>query len=310
MNILLLSTGRRVSLIKRLRKTALRMGISLKIYGTEIEKKTPSLYFCDHYFMVPPTKSKLYPDAIIKILGDHNIDAILPGNDLDLEFLSGLDLPNELKHVQLLFSGRDQTQTFLSKTKSSHLFRRLGLTVPEVYERPEEATFPCILKEDRGFGSRGQFIITDQRDLEANYHKLCEPFLQKYIEGEEFTIDVFSDPHNKPINILPRIREKVRSGVSDVGSVFLDQSLLDLLTPKIQKFKLKGPWNIQCIQSTGIYYFLEVNPRFSGGIPLTIEAGMDFCQNLFEWMLGLEISRFTRVNDSLTMMKYDSELFL
>ena len=125
-----------------------------------------------------------------------------------------------------------------------------------------------------------------------------------------FRSDVFSDEEGRPVNILPRLREKVRSGVSDVGRVFLDPDLLEILNSKLTNFRLKGPWNLQCIKSAGDYYFLEVNPRFSGGIPLTIEAGMDFCQNLLEWFFNLEITRFTSVRDGLRMMKYDSELFL
>ncbi len=56
-------------------------------------------------------------------------------------------------------------------------------------------------------------------------------------------------------------------------------------------------------------YFLEVNPRFSGGIPLTIAAGLDFTQNLLEWASGMPVTRFEIRNPHLTMVKYDQEIF-
>ena len=37
-----------------------------------------------------------------------------------------------------------------------------------------------------------------------------------------------------------------------------------------------GPINIQCRIVDGRPVIFEINPRFSGGIPLTIEAGADF----------------------------------
>jgi len=310
MNLLLLSTGRRVSLIKRLRKTAQKFDIPLKIYGTEIERKTPSLYFCDQFFMVPPTNSPDYAESILSILKNQEIHAVLPGNDLDLQFLCDLELPEALQRVKLLFSDRESTRTFLSKSRSAQFFQKIGLRIPEVFQSSKDVRYPAILKEDRGHGSRGQFLLKDLRDLEANYHKLEEPFLQSFVEGEEYTIDVFSDEDGLPVNILPRIREKVRSGISDVGRVEMDQDLLDLLTPRLKEFGLKGPWNLQCIHNHGEYFFLEVNPRFSGGIPLTIESGMNFCQNLLEWIEEKEITPFHAVEDGMVMMKYDSELFL
>ncbi|MBT3784499.1 ATP-grasp domain-containing protein [bacterium] len=309
MNLLLLSTGRRVSLIRRLKLAALRLEIPLQIFGTDMESKTSSLHFCDQQLMVPPTKSPEYLPALISILKEHKVDAILPGNDLDLEFLCEFQLPESLSHIKLLYSGPERTGMFLRKSLTTRFFQELGLDVPRVFDQSQDARFPAIIKEDRGHGSRGQYLLEDETDLLSRLPKAVEPFMQDFIEGPEYTIDVFSNEQYEPVNVLPRIREKVRSGISDVGRVHMDKNLLELLSGKLQEFRLTGPWNLQCILHDNRYYFLEVNPRFSGGIPLTIEAGMDFCQNALEWAMGLEPKPFTDVRDGMVMMKYDAELF-
>ena len=56
--------------------------------------------------------------------------------------------------------------------------------------------------------------------------------------------------------------------------------------------------------------FLEVNPRFSGGVPLSIAAGCDLVQNLVEWYLGVSLTKFDSLQDGLIMMKYEQELFV
>ena len=43
-----------------------------------------------------------------------------------------------------------------------------------------------------------------------------------------------------------------------------------------------APINIQCRIVDGVPVVFEINPRFSGGIPLTIAAGADFPRLLVE----------------------------
>jgi carbamoyl-phosphate synthase large subunit len=310
MNLLLLCTGRRVTLIQKLREAAKKLDIPLRIIGTEINPKMPSLYFCDHHYLVNRTFHPQYCSQILEILEVEKIDAILPGSDLDLEFLMTLDLPAHLSSVKLLYSNPDRTGLFLKKTTTAKVFTSLGLEIPKIFSPDDDPPFPCILKEDGGYGSRNQYILEKPEDLTANLPRLAHPFLQQFVEGPEFTVDIFSDGSGKPINILPRLRERVRAGVSDVGIVELSKNLLGVLEDKIESFGLQGPWNLQCILSDNTYYFIEVNPRFSGGIPLTIAAGMDFCQNLLEWALARPITHFTEIRDGLIMMKYEQELFV
>ncbi len=310
MNLLLLCTGRRVSLIQKLREAAEKLSVPLRIIGTENDPMTSSLHFCDHHYIVHKISDARYASQILKILEDERIDAVLPGTDLDLEFLISLELPAHLSSVHLLYSEPDRTRIFLKKSSSAKFFSQIGLQVPEIFAPQGQVSYPCILKEDAGYGARNQYFLQKPEDLKANLPRLEQPFLQKFINGPEFTVDVFCDRDFKPVNILPRVREKVRSGVSDVGRVDMNPDLLGLLEGRIEKFGLVGPWNLQCILAEDIFYFIEVNPRFSGGIPLTIAAGMDFCQNLLEWALSRPITRFGDVRNGLVMMKYEQEIYL
>ncbi|PCJ17576.1 MAG: hypothetical protein COB02_13200 [Candidatus Cloacimonadota bacterium] len=306
MNLLLPSTGRRVSLIKRFRQAAKNLSLDLKIVGIEVYENTPSLHFCDAFEIVPRMDDTSFADSLNQVLEKHEIEFILPGSDLDLKYF--LDHPLK-KNIKILDS-RESMRLFLSKSESSKFFKENGLQVSEIYDYENVLEFPCVLKEDLGYGSVNQFKVNSQSELDTFIDKLDKPFIQKWVTGKEYTIDVFSDKSSKIINILARVRDKVRAGVSDVGHVEMNKKLINLILSINQKFNLQGPWNIQCIESKGEFYFLEINPRFSGGIPLTIEAGLDFCQNLLEWASGQKITKFEIKRPNLTMMKYESEFYL
>lgn len=309
MKLLLMSTGRRVSLIQLLRAAAAHMQVDLYIVGTELYSWTPSLHFCDKHFLVAPTFSPEHTDQIKAIICDEGVDAVLPGNDLDLRFLNQLRDDIVWKDVKILDAGVEQ-EIFWSKSESAIFFESIGLRVPKVLTDPSEVRNQVILKEDQGYGSINQYVLYSAEEVSLHWSKLKNPFLQEFISGTEYTIDVFSSEDFQTVNFCPRIRSKVRAGVSDVGKIHLNEKLMELLEPKLPSFKLRGPWNLQCIFDRGDFYFLEVNPRFSGGIPLSIAAGCDLAQNLIEWLFQMPLTRFHNIKDGLVMMKYEQELFI
>jgi carbamoyl-phosphate synthase large subunit len=71
-----------------------------------------------------------------------------------------------------------------------------------------------------------------------------------------------------------------------------------------------GPVNIQCRIARGQPTVFEINPRFSGGIPLTIESGADFPAMLLQLALGRDVEpRIGSFRDGVWMSNYESSVF-
>jgi carbamoyl-phosphate synthase large subunit len=69
--------------------------------------------------------------------------------------------------------------------------------------------------------------------------------------------------------------------------------------------------NIQCRLVDGEPVVFEINPRFSGGIPLTIAAGADFPRWLVELTLGRDVPPMIgRFSDDIWMTNYDASVFI
>ena len=57
--------------------------------------------------------------------------------------------------------------------------------------------------------------------------------------------------------------------------------------------------------------FIEVNPRFGGGVPLSVKAGANFPKWLLLEMLGKKPNiKFDGFKDGLAMLRYDAEIWL
>ena len=82
--------------------------------------------------------------------------------------------------------------------------------------------------------------------------------------------------------------------------------------PSLQRaLTFVGAVNIQCRVVDGVPVVFEINPRFSGGIPLTIAAGADFPRMVAELTLGRRVDAAIGVfRHDLWMTSYESSLFL
>ena len=62
--------------------------------------------------------------------------------------------------------------------------------------------------------------------------------------------------------------------------------------------------------------FVEINPRFGGGVPLSIQAGANFPKWILQEMLGKPLGGkkanipFDGFKDGLVMLRYDGEVWL
>jgi carbamoyl-phosphate synthase large subunit len=90
-----------------------------------------------------------------------------------------------------------------------------------------------------------------------------------------------------------------------------DDRLIALAMACARALPLAGAVNIQCRLVDGAPVVFEINPRFSGGIPLTIAAGADFPRMLVDLARGRRVApAIGRFRDGLWMTSFESAVFL
>ena len=72
-----------------------------------------------------------------------------------------------------------------------------------------------------------------------------------------------------------------------------------------------GPYTIQCkITHQNEIKFIEINPRFGGGVPLTFEAGVDYGKYFNIMGEGKEMKPIIGQFEEITMLRYDDAVFI
>jgi carbamoyl-phosphate synthase large subunit len=178
-------------------------------------------------------------------------------------------------------------------------------------ELPAEPTFPLFVKPRFGRGGVGAFPIRNPKELSFFLDYVADPIVQEYLDGPEFTLDVLCDFSGRPLSIVPRRRDVIRAGVIDRGCTVRDPKLIALAEACAAAVPFVAAVNIQCRVVNGTPIVFEINPRFSGGIPLTIESGADFPRMLVELAAGRRVApSIGRFRDQLWMTSYEASVFL
>lgn len=293
LHILFTGVGRRVELMQAFRQAALHLGINLKLYGADMAGTAPALTYCDFTRKVCGMGEPEYIRQLLEICKEDHIDLLIPTIDTDLLILSKNVQEFEKAGAKVLISKPEKIAVCRDKNYTADFFESCGLKAPRTYNdyKKYSGEYPCFIKPKDGSSSINAFKVNDLGELEVYAEKIGDYIVQPYIEGKEYTIDIFCDFDGSPIYITPRERVAVRAGEVLKTKICMDDRMIQESRKLIEKFRPCGPMAVQLIRQdvTGEDYFIEINPRFGGGSPLSMNSGARSAEAILKMLSGERI---------------------
>ena len=301
MRILFTSIGRRVELVQAFRKAADELQIELRIIGADIAEDAPALYFCDETKIVSRIRDINYIPELLEICEAEKVDCLIPTIDTDLLLLAENKQRFETIGTKVLVSEVDKVKICRDKNFTADYFVSLGLKSPlplNSVEKYEQAmangtiSFPVFIKPKDGSSSINAYKVENIDDLKLYAEKIKDYIIQPFISGKEYTIDIFCDYEGKPIYITPRERLAVRAGEVLKTKITQDETMIAEMMKLVEDYKPCGQITVQLIQDekTGDNYYIEINPRFGGGAPLSIKAGANSAKAVLKMLNGEKLT--------------------
>jgi len=166
----------------------------------------------------------------------------------------------------------------LSKSKT---YKILGsvINVPQLYKLEEIVNFPVFAKPDIGSGSRGTKLISDSLSLNDYSNNYPNSIYCEYLDGEEYTVDCFTDRYGELRFSAPRLRRRIKNGAS-VNTIPIkdDENEFKNEIIKInEKIRFRGAWFAQFKRNKkGKLTLLEIASRLGGSSSLYRNKGINF----------------------------------
>jgi carbamoyl-phosphate synthase large subunit len=314
LNVLLTAASRRVPLVQAFRRALKPLGGG-RVIVTDVSPLSPAIYMADRAYRVPMASDPSYLDEILTISQAEHVRLVVPTIDDELPAFGHARDRFAAAGFRVAVSPEATTSLCNDKHATCDVLRTQGIAAAVSYlpsTLPAAPAFPLFIKPRFGRGSVGAFPVRNARELEFFLGYVgVEPVIQEYLDGPEYTIDMLCDFEGRPISIVPRERVHIRAGVIDRGRTRKDPALIRLARAVAAAITFHGPVNIQCRVVDGRPTVFEINPRFSGGIPLTIEAGADFPRMLVQLARGVHVPpAIGRFRDEMWMTNYEASVFL
>lgn len=290
MNILFTSVGRRVELVQQFHQAADVLKTELKIIGVDISETAPALFFCDKARRICRINDPRYLEELLAICVEEQVQLVIPTIDTDLLLLAKHRRDFEEKGIRVLISAPDKVAICRDKNQTSRYFMSLGLSSPEAVNDVAlyRQGFPAFIKPKDGSSSINAYKVETEDELNTYAKHIGDYVIQPFVSGVEYTVDVLCGFEGRPIYVTSRKRLLVRSGEVIKTEINNDPQIVSEILALIDDFKPYGPITVQLIRNTtdDKDYFIEINPRFGGGSPLSMKAGADSAQALIKLMQG------------------------
>jgi carbamoyl-phosphate synthase large subunit len=230
----------------------------------------PAQYAADLRVAPPRIDDPGYVPFLQRLVEEHNVGAVVPLTDLDIEVLAAADLPAFVPSAQI---ARD---TF-DKYAAHELLTRHGLPSPPTVLPPEEPeSYPVMVKPRQGSGARSIHPAADREEMDFFIRYVKEPVMvQRLMQGPEFSIDILSDLEGRCLNAIPRTMLESRGGESIKGTVIKDDELIELGRNVAETLGVRGPCTVQAFRDAEIGLGItDVNTRFGGAFPAPMYAAL------------------------------------
>lgn len=315
MNVLILSAGRRVELVKSFKDAAKELGVKNKIITADLSDLAPASFFGDKNYKVPKVTEVKYIEAIIEICNKENIRLVVPTIDTELLIIAkNKKNIEEETNAKVLISDEKVIRICRDKRNTSNFFKENNFKAPKEIKNIDienkKYRFPLFIKPSDGSSSINAFKIENEEELKFFRKYIKEPIIQSFISGVEYTVDVFLDFEGKIITIVPRERIATRSGEISKGKIVKNEKVIEEVKRLISILKPIGHITVQCMETDDGIQFIEINPRFGGGAPMSIKAGANSPKNLYRLLSGEKLEFNENINYEIISLRFDDSIFL
>lgn len=312
--ILFTAIGRRVELVNACKSSFKSHNIEAKIIGVDTNPVLAAAgYFVDDIYEISKVSENGYLDELLRICREQQVDMLIPL--FEPEFLKIDNCRQQFLDIGtvVVLSNRRVLEICSNKFNTYVFLKASGVNTPESWLAGNvmEDKFPLFVKPCCGMGSMGARKVINNAELSSALGYGEEMLVQQYISGTEYTVDVLANFDGQALSVVPRERLEVRSGEVSKGKTVDRLDLIQQAAYIVEKLGAIGPLTLQCIDTGSEVYWIEINPRFGGGVPLAIKAGVDYPYILYRLMRGEKVMPFLgEYKKNLGMLRYDEAMYV
>jgi carbamoyl-phosphate synthase large subunit len=262
-----------VAVIRRL------VALGHRVVAADADGAAPGNRLAPTGVLLPRADHPRYTDALIGVATAFGVDALISTVAEELPALTGAAARLSENGIATWLPDREAVDLCCDKAAFAERMHAAAVPHPATAATAGallDVPGPWVVKPRAGRGSRGVQLLDDPERVVDALRAEPDLIAQTRLEGREFTADALVARDGRLLTVVPRWREETKAGISVKGTTFESAAVTEVVAAALAAVGLTGPANVQgFVADDGSTTVVEINPRFSGGLPLTLAAGAD-----------------------------------
>lgn len=268
--------------------TALKFNKTVRLFGVSSVSDHGEYVYARYRQVAARVDSVDFIEQLNALIDEWAIDIVLPAHDSVI-----LALAERRAELRAQVAAPQLEVAHLCRNKNaSYAFFGDADFVPRAIAAPADGIYPIFAKPAVGQGSQGAERVLDRTRHEQLLACGVEYVFSEYLPGIECTVDCISDPHGELLHLSPRVRERVKSGISVATRPLEVDARIQAVAKRIaHDWKLRGAWFFQLKRDAhGDWRLLEIAPRIAGSMALSRNRGVNYALLTLYAYLGMPFS--------------------
>ena len=260
--------------------------------------------------------NKEYIKDLLDICLKNKVTIVIPTIDTELVLLAKSKLLFKKHNINIIISDLKLINILRDKISTNIFFNNLNIKTPKLYDK-KNLEFPVFLKPLDGSNSKGIYKANNINEIKPSDLDSKKMMILENIDNSiynEYTIDLYYDKNSILKCVVPRIRLKLVGGESNQG-VTKKNEVLDFVKDRFNSIDgAFGCFTLQLFSNKlkpldiiGI----EINPRFGGGYPFSLNAGANYPEFIIrEYILNEELEYFDKWKNNCLNIRYENEIVI
>ncbi|MFH0736063.1 MAG: ATP-grasp domain-containing protein [bacterium] len=257
---------------------SLRFSTHIELFGASSVNDHGKFIYKNYFGNLPYIDDENFIPLLVKLVKANNIDAIYPAMD---KVIWKLKLHENDLGCKIIASPIETTEICLSKKLTYQKLTGV-VNLPKTYNNINTInSFPIFIKPNIGYGSRGVFKANSFDDIDYFFKNknIKDYIISEFLTGQEYTIDCFTDRHNKLRFCGPRLRQRISNGISVNTTLVTNNSeeFFNIAEKINNSINLQGAWFFQLKRANdGLLTLMEIADRLGGSSSLYRCKGINF----------------------------------
>ena len=304
-NILVTSISKKVPLLNSLRRSIGNLNLKGKLFGGDSNAHCIGRYFVDEFWLMP-LQDNLDIEELINFCKQNGINGIIPSRDGELHFFSTHQERLSKEGISCMISKPKTIETCSNKLLFCEFLSPFKF--PVIPTATDISLIPgpsFVVKECFGSGSHTIGLNLNEFQAQSWSKNLKDPIFQPFIEGKEYSIDIYITRQNTPHGAIARIRELVVDGESQMTVSVRHKEMEALCLKAAIHIGICGHAVFQVLcDSANRLHLIECNPRFGGASTLSVVMGLHSLEWFIQESLNQPLPPFVRSTIEMRQVRY------